>query len=702
MLVAVWSGIGAALVEPLFAYVGPGAGFAFVSSFFILLVTFILAFFTLATWPFRWLLATIRGRRALGRSRVRRVVVLGLDGQDPEWTERFMSEGLLPNFQRLKETGGYAKLRTSLPAESPVAWSCFQTGCNPGKHRIFDFFVPDRKTYLPRLASADVEPPKRSLKLGPYQIPLGRPRVSFERKSQSFWKILSDHGIFSAILRVPVTFPPEKFKGLLLSAMSVPDLNGTQGTFAYYSSDKEEQARFTGGVLIPVSKEGDQVAASIQGPPSPFRRDGRRMEAPFRVSLNGEATLRIGKKRHRLPIGEYTEWIPIEFSAGLGLKVRGACRFLLKEASPHFKLYQSPINLDPDRPALPISHPFTFAPYLAKTQGRFCTLGLAEDTWALNERVIDENDFLKQAYLVHEERKSMFFDSLEKTRRGAVVCVFDITDRLQHMFWRYLEADHPANEGKDVEKHRDALRDLYVRMDELVGETMNRLDPETLLLVMSDHGFKSFQRGVNLNSWLQQREFLTLKEGELQSPEWFQSADWSRTRAFAMGLGGIFLNVKGREGMGILTAGEEVDRVKQEIINGLESLVDPVRGVRAIQKVYDAKEAYTGPYAADGPDLIVGFTPGYRVSWESAVGSVTADVFSDNVRSWSGDHCVNPPDVPGILFSNRPFEKSDPSIMDIGPTILDLFGIPVPAFCDGESLMADGPSKDGGKLQELQ
>ncbi|MDA2929062.1 alkaline phosphatase family protein [Acidobacteria bacterium AH-259-O06] len=671
------------------AYIGPGAGIAFVSSFFIVLITLFLAFLTLLTWPFRWALQTIRGRRALRKSRVRRVIIVGLDGQDPELTDQFMAQGLLPNFTRLCQLGTYSRLQTSLPAESPVAWSSFQTGCNPGRHKVFDFLVPNRKSYLPELCSARIESPTRNLSIGRYRIPLGKPAILFERKSRSFWRILGDHGVFSTILRVPITFPPEKFKGVLLSAMSVPDLKGTQGTFSYYSSDPDERNKFTGGVQVPVEVNNGVVRSFISGPENPLLKNAEEMRIAFSAHMGenaADAELNIGKKRHPLKLQEYTPWVSLEFRAGLGMKIRGMCRFYLKEISPHFKLYMTPINIDPEKPALPISHPTTYSMYLAKTQGEFCTLGLAEDTWALNERVLDEEAFLKQTYLIHEERERMLFDAIEKTRRGAVVCVFDITDRLQHMFWRYLEQDHPANVGKDVKIHRREIQKLYQKMDDLVGRVLNYVDGETVLIVMSDHGFKSFKRGVNLNTWLYQNGYLAVKD-KPTGAEWFQDVDWTKTRAYAVGLGGMYLNLAGREAKGTVTPGEEERALKQKIIRELRKLQDEQRETSAVGEVYDTRENYKGPYVSEAPDLIVGFNVGYRTSWTCATGAITEEVFEDNVKSWSGDHCMNPADVPGIFFCNRKIAADKVSIMDIGPTALDLFGVPVPAYCDGKSLL---------------
>jgi predicted AlkP superfamily phosphohydrolase/phosphomutase len=601
-----------------------------------------------------------------------------------------MSEGILPNFKCLGEKGSYTRLGTTLPAESPVAWSSFQTGCNPGRHRVFDFLVPNRKTYLPELCSAQVEPPRRSLKIGKYQIPLGKPAISFGRKSQSFWKILGDHGVFSTILRVPITFPPEKFRGLLLSAMSVPDLRGTQGTFSYFSSDPDEASQFTGGILVPIQLHAGKAEGIITGPQNPLLSEEVELALPFSVTVgsNGDgAQLAVGKEAVPLPLSEYTPWVPLEFKAGLGMKIRGMVRFFLKEQAPHLKLYMSPINIDPEKPALPISQPMTYSMYLSKTQGRFCTLGLAEDTWALNERVIDESAFLKQTYLVHDERERMFFDALKKTSRGAVVCVFDITDRLQHMFFRYLDSAHPANPGKDTEVHENAIRELYQRMDDLVGRVMETVDDDTALFVMSDHGFKPFQWGVNLNTWLYENGFLAIKSDAPTGLEWFHDVDWEKTRAYAVGLGGIYLNVEGREAKGIVKPGSEQEELKKELAALLTELRDPDRNDHPIRAAYDTSEVYRGPYVDQAPDLIVGFKPGYRVSWTCATGAVTDSVFEANTKSWSGDHCMNPPDVPGILLSNRRLDKESPHITDLGPTVLDLFGVAIPPYCDGASLL---------------
>jgi predicted AlkP superfamily phosphohydrolase/phosphomutase len=684
-----------AWADPAEAYVGPGAGFAFVSSFFILLVSTLLAVVTLLTWPVRMAVQKVRGGRALAAGRVRRVVILGLDGQDPDLTQQFMDEGLLPNLARLRDRGTFARLRTTLLAESPVAWASFQTGCNPGKHRIFDFLVPNRTSYLPELSSARVAPPRRHLAIGPFRIPLGPPFIEARRRSRPFWTTLGEHGIFSTVLRVPITFPADRFNGLLLSAMSVPDLRGSQGTYLYFTSDATEATRLKSGERRPLDVVDAVARGAIPGPRNPLRPGSGELLVPFevRIDANGraaDAELRVDGRAFPLRRGHYTPWIPLAFKASLGLTIRGIVRVCLIATTPHLRLYMTPVNIDPDRPALPIAHPVTYATYLSKTMGRYATLGVAEDMSALNEGVIDEDMFLEQTYLIHQERERMFFDALQKTTRGALVCVFDITDRLQHMFFRHLDARHPAHRGRDA-KHRDAIRRLYQEMDGLVGRTLDHVSDDTVLIVMSDHGFKTFRRCVNLNSWLYTHGFLAVTDRPTGA-DMFGDVDWSRTRAYAVGFGGIYLNLAGREARGIVQPGAEAEHVKTQIRNGLCQLYDEQEGVHPVRRVYDARDVYSGPYAADGPDLLVGFRPGHRVGWLSITGGVSETVLEDNDRPWSGDHNFNPPDVPGIFFSNRPIASDDPGILDIGPTVLDLFGITVPPYCDGRPLMPrDGP-----------
>lgn len=681
------------------AYIGPGAGFVFVGSFLVLLVTFVLVLFSLLTWPVRCVARALRRRKAKqGRQDVGRVVIIGLDGLKPELAERLMDEGELPNLARLREQGTFSRLNTTYPSISPVAWSSFQTGANPGRHNIFDFLSRDASTYMPVLSSVEMGKVDRSRSLGPYSIPLGKPSIRPMRKSKPFWNILGEHGISSCVLRVPVTFPPEKYRGVMLSGMCVPDLIGTQGSFTAYTTRDDIRIEHEGGTVVRVERNGNVVNAELSGPENFLKKQGGHLSVPLKVVIDSNeasADLNVADQRLKLSKGKHSDWARIRFSAGLGMSVTGVCKFLLVEVKPHFTLYVTPINIDPDRPALPISHPFVYSSYLAKLLGTFSTLGLAEDTWALSEGVIDEAAFLEQCYTFHDERERMFFNALERTGEDVCICVFDATDRIQHMFWRYLDKSHPANKGKDVEQHAGAITELYRRMDALVGRTLERLGERDLLIVMSDHGFQPFSRGVNVNSWLYQNGYLALKDGAAESGEWFSNVDWTRTKAYAMGLGGLYINQKGRESQGIVADGDQKRLLKEELIARLSGLKDTEGDQPGITQVWDSADLYAGPYRENAPDLIIGYGAGYRASWDSVTGKVSASVFEDNEMCWGGDHCIDPRLVPGVLFSNRRIYTNDgPNIMDIAPTVLAAFGIETPGYMDGKPLKFERENGD--------
>jgi predicted AlkP superfamily phosphohydrolase/phosphomutase len=676
------------------AYIGPGAGFAFAGSMLVLLVTFVLALVIILTWPFRLFIRLITVGNPYKAATAKRVVILGLDGMDPGLATRYMREGRLPNFLKLAERGVFRPLDTSVPSMSPVAWSTFATGVDASRHCIYDFLTRDPCTYAPVLSSTDIGKAKKVLNIGRYLIPLGKPRIKLLQKSQHFWKLLGEKHIFSIVQRVPITFPPVPFKnGLLLSGMCVPDLRGSQGTFSFFSTDTEGgEAKFIGGEQTVLRRKGNVIRSRLVGPDNSMLKSGGRMTLPFTLTIaedNCSALLEIeGAEAFTLELGQYSDWIELCFNAGLGIKVRGIAKFYLISAYPHVNLYATPIHIDPEHPAMPIAHPEVYAIYLAKKQGKFATLGLAEDTWSLNNRVIDERVFFEQAMFIYEERERMFLDAVQQSKRGLVATVFDTTDRVQHMFYRYLDPTHPANAGKDTHEWKDAIAQVYERADALLGKVWQLMDdPDTVFMVISDHGFTNFRRGVNINTWLRDNGYLFLKdEDQRTSGEYFDGVDWARTRAFALGLTGIFINRRGREKAGIVAEGAEYRQLVQELSEKLGQLIDPATGEACVRRVVVSQQFFEGPYRFDAPDLLVGWEGGYRHSWECAVGQVTEEVFSDNTRSWSGDHCVDPSIVPGVFFCNRAITEENPRLMDVPASVLQLFGLEIPGYMQGQML----------------
>jgi predicted AlkP superfamily phosphohydrolase/phosphomutase len=673
---------------PAEAYIGPGAGFALLSSFFVLFTTIIIVILSVLAWPFRALWRLLTARSA-PRSTIRRLIIVGFDGQEPKLTDQFMREGLLPHFQKLAETGCYRRLRTTFPSVSPVAWSSFSTGCEPARHNIFDFIEPDRRTYLPLLSSTRIGRVDRFFKLGRYQIPREKPELRLLRKSKPFWSILGEHRIWSTVLRVPITFPPDHFYGAQLSAMCVPDLLGTQGTFLLFTTRHASEAFTEGGVRVHLPAGRDVIETAVQGPDNLFLDGSPAMTIPLRLSIDrsqGRVRADLNGTHVDLTPGQLSDWVKLRFHAAPGINVHGLSRLLVTEMDEHFSLYMSPINLDPEHPAMPISHPAFYATYLAKRIGPYATLGLAEDTWALNEGVTDDGTFLRQTYDIDREREAMFFAALDRLRRGSLVCVFDATDRIQHMFWRDLDDGHPAGRGRDDAPHRHAIRDLYQHNDALLGRVMERVGADDVLMVISDHGFNAFRRGVNLNSWLRQEGYLVLRPDTDGRAEWLREVDWTATSAYCIGLTGMFLNLKGREQFGTVARGGDAAALKAEIIGKLNGMRDPDSGEIGIREAFDTATLYAGPYLDNAPDLLIGYNTGYRVSWDCARGIVAGPVFQDNTKAWSGDHCIDPRLVPGVFFCNRHTSTEDPALIDIAPTALRLFGIEPPPYMDGRPL----------------
>ena len=660
---------------PPFGYIGPGAGFAFLSSFIFVLAAIVAVVVVFLTLPVRLLFKSLRGGRKKSPNRGK-VVILGLDGLDPEMASRFIDDGILPRLAELKAKGSFLPLETSNPPISPVAWSCLLTGVNPGKHNIFDFIHRDPQTYLPRLSAAEIVNSER-----------GRPVIRLLRKSRPFWSILGEEGVFSIVLKVPITFPPEPFPGLLLSGLGTPDLRGTQGSFTLFTTLELDGKKMTGGYAVHLEGGGPVYKTAISGPPRPGA-GARPLSLPLRIRVRKDGRSVVlewpGNRREVAP-NTLSPWQRFTFRFGAFGRIRGVAQFFLKSVSPVLELYLSPINIDPGRPALPVSHPFVYSVYLSKLFGTYPTLGLPQDTWALNEGALTEEGFLQQTWEAHRRLEEIFFHSLGQVKRGLLFCVFDTSDVIQHEFWRYLHADHPSPTSEE-EGRGKVIEDLYRRLDRMVGEVVNRLRPEDTLLVVSDHGFKDFRRGVNLNTWLLRRGYLFLKEGRDGKGEWLADVDWSRTRVYALGLSGIYLNLKGREKEGVVEPSAAAS-LKRELIDTLVDLPDPEAGVqRVVEAVYDRDSIYQGPYRQNSPDLIVGFRPPYRVSWESAQGSVTGSVFSDNEKAWSADHCLDHRLVPGVFFSSRPVRAGKVGLLDIAPTVLRLFGVEPPPYMDGRRI----------------
>jgi predicted AlkP superfamily phosphohydrolase/phosphomutase len=678
------------IINPIYAYVGPGAGFAFLGSFFFIFVAFFLAIFNLLTFPVRAFIKFLKRVRTLKNAKYKRVIIIGFDGIDYNLMNKFLKKNKgLNNFEKLSKDGIFSPLWSTEPPISPVAWSTFSTGVNPGKHNIFDFLTTDRRTYMPKLATSDILPPKRIIKLGRLNIPVSKPKIEWMRKSRSFWKIVSSKGIFSTVLRVPFTFPAEKFYGCMLSGLGTPDLRGSQGSFTFYSDGDKEDFDISEGIFEKLEKISEnEYKAKIKGPGNPFLKGNPALQIEFKLIINKEnksAVVKIGKERIVLKQGDLSEWMRVGFKAGF-IKISGIAQWVLESMDP-VKLYLSPLNIDPDSPSMPVSHPKIFSVYLTKMLGPFATLGMAEDTWALNERILSEEAFIQQVYNNQIEREKVFFDTFKKFKNGLIVQIFESTDRIQHMFWRYFkDSDSPADQPSKKSIVTDSIYNIYKRMDVFLGELFKVMRKDDLLIIVSDHGFGPFNREFHLNSWLHKEGFLVLKDGKTESDKWYADVDWSKSKAYGQGLNGIFLNMKGREKYGIVNNGKEAESIKNDIKEKLKKIIDPKTNKFIFKAVYKREEIYKGAYTQNAPDIVVGYNVGCRVSWESAVNYVGNELFSDNIRMWSGDHAFTRDQIPGVFFCNRKINNLNPSLIDISPTVLSVFGIKKMPFIEGKDL----------------
>jgi predicted AlkP superfamily phosphohydrolase/phosphomutase len=653
-----------------------------------------------------------------------KLVILGFDGMDPDLVTRWMGEGKLPNMKRLADQGGVYPLSTTHSAESPTAWASFATGVNPGKHNIYDFLVRDLNTYIPDLGMVRREPPKFLFNY----VPIRRPQVHSTRGGTSFWVTAGRAGVRSSVLTVPVTFPPEDVaNGELLSGLPLPDIRGTMGTFYYFATDLsryEEGSTEMGGILKRLVMENGIARTEIVGPPNPLvkqqiealRRksptlsDADRktiaelqttedVRIPMTVRWNKSAktaTVEIAGQSILLEPARWSKWIDLDFRINFFVRLHGMAQLLLMNADNELQLYMSPVNWKPDNPPVPMSSPASFAGDLYERIGPFRTLGWAEATWPLNEGRMDERTFMDDLYRAFNDRAQVILSRLDARQWDLMIGVIESTDRVQHMMWRLIDPRHPMYDAALALKFGDSIERVYRQADAFVGDILQRLDPGTPVLIVSDHGFHSWRKAVNLNTWLVQNGYMVLQgqqpaEKKLEDlfggGEFWENVDWSRTRAYAMGIGQIYFNIRGREARGIVSPGAEAKQLADELAAKLLTMKDPEDGSPIIRAVYKRDDIYSGEYLGNASELQVGMEEGYRVSWQTTLGGSPQGIVYPNMKKWSADHGgYDFATTAGVLISNRRASTATPSIMDIAPTVLKYFGLEIPRAIDGKPL----------------
>lgn len=581
----------------------------------------------------------------------KKVVILGFDGMDPSILEEGWKHGRFPNLKKLKDTGYFSRLETTVPPQSPVAWASFITGENPSEHGVFDFIERDPATYSLNLVFSQENEKKDYIKTTP------------------FWDITTRNKIRSTVLFLPDTFePPKTLTGEMISGMGVPDLLGTQGTFTLFTTKSYPISDYTWrGTVIPVINS-KSISTTIKGPKYNSGTDTKVATIPLNVNIRDDKSVEVTvqKQTFTLNKGEFSEWKRLEFGIDIFTKARGIVKFYLKSTAPDFELYMSPINFDPESPLKPISSPKSFSAKLSKDLGAYSTLGLPHDTWALEENVFDEKAFLIQADSILSERKKIYYSKLQSYRDGILFAYFGMPDTISHMFWRYLsDAKSP---------YHDTISSYYDKMDEIVGQTLKQIDKDTSLIILSDHGFYSFDYEMNVNTFLHKNGYLVLKDGANESGPLYESVDWSRTRAYASGYNSVFFNIYGREGEGIVQR-EDIDALQKELVQKFMDQKNSENGKSIMKHIYTREEMGISDDDIQAPDLILGFYKGTRSSWDSAIGAITPEILKKRSYKWSGDHLFDPTEVPGVLFSNQKIELKNPKITQVMPLVLKMIEV---------------------------
>ncbi len=634
---------------------------------------------------YRWLLAVLAIAAALalnacGRSDAqsyaggKQLVILGIDGMDPGFLGRHWDQ--LPNLARLRNEGDFRPLATVMPPQSPVVWSTFITGTDPGDTGIYDFIHRHPDTLSLYSSMAQTVERGSTLPVGPYRLPLSSGAVRNLRHGTPFWKILSDHGVPVTILRMPTNFPPVD-AGRAVSGMGTPDLLGTFGTFTYFTDDPAEKSReVPGGRIVRVGLDAQSAAElTVPGPANSLRADDAPTSIAMRVNVDpavAVARFDLSGQRFILRQGEWSHWIHTRFSLIPFLSSSaGMFRVYAKQLHPRLEIYVSPVNIDPLDPALPITAPASYSRTLARAIGPFYTQGMAQDTSAWRQGVFNRSEYLVQSREVSRQTLGLLHYAVEHFRDGLLFFHFFGVDQNSHMLWG---------------KFDDDLLETYRMVDETIGWVRRKL-PRATLVVMSDHGFSTFERAVNVNAWLRREGFLHLNKSAVSGGEDFENIDWSRTLAYAAGLNAVYVNQEGREREGIVSPGKPTEDLLRKLSDRLLAFRDPVRGTPVVHSAAVPARDFHGAMLDTAPDLIVGYYPGYRGSWQTALGATPETLIDDNTDPWRGDHCIDPLFVPGVLLSNRKIRSQAPRVEDITVTALQEFGIAPPPEMRGRSVL---------------
>jgi predicted AlkP superfamily phosphohydrolase/phosphomutase len=570
-------------------------------------------------------------------------LIIGLDAFDPGIVERLFEAGKLPHLSKFVSKNGYARFAVSNPPQSEISWTSIATGLNPGGHGMFDFVHRDPATYA---LNVSLLPTRKSALGTSFTFPHNAPTI-FDQAAQE--------GFPATALWWPATFPAHLDSlAQNIPGLGTPDIHGRLGIGAAYSVDlalKDEKLKTP---VEPLKRIGNgRYSGLFKGPAQQKGRQFQEATLEFQLDCIDDMSARFsfGKQTLILNRGKWSPIFEIVFKVGFLVNLHAITRVVMNQVDPDPTLYFLPLQIHPLHSPWPYATPTGFVRQTWDSCGSFLSLGWPQDTTGLEEKWITDDQFLQLCDSIFNTRRNILLYHLKSFKEGLFANVFDSLDRVQHMFLR----DRP-----------DVIESWYKKLDEMVGLTGQLVESQgwrdTRIIIVSDHGFSRFDHKVHLNRWLVEHGYIQLNSG---APEGrLSSVDWSRTRAYAVGLNSVYLNLQGRESQGCVSP-DQRDALSEEIRTELLALIGP-DGQRVIQQVSLQKETFEGALTEYGPDLLVGYAPGYRASSQTGLGSWGLDLFEPNTDHWGADHCIAPEAVPGVLFCNQGLANfPHPSYRDI-------------------------------------
>jgi predicted AlkP superfamily phosphohydrolase/phosphomutase len=553
-----------------------------------------------------------------------KTLMLGFDSFDPAVFDRMAGRNMLPNLERFAAHGGYSKLEVCSPPQTEVSWTCIATGADPGGHGIFDFVHRDPATYRPYVSIL----PTRKGMLGEQFVPPYTAKTLFEEAASL--------GFPATALWWPAMFPARpELPVITIPGLGTPDIRGQLGVGTLFTTEEETKKKTT---VVSLETDGrNRYKASIPGPQAQRRAGPQVLTLPLAMEVLDAAAARISieKTFFDVRLGEWSEIVELRFKAGMLFNIHAITRFILTSVNDAVRLYALPLQIHPLHTTMHYSSSGAFAKKLWKEVGPYLTLGWPQDTTGLEEGCITDDQFLDLCGQVFSRRIEILHHLMKGFKEGVLAGIFDDLDRIQHMFFH---------------DRMDIVEEWYRTLDRFVGDVSEQISQwsgKYRFLILSDHGFSEFRTKVHLNRWLQEKNLLVKKINGSD----LEGVDWPQTKAYAVGLNSVYLNIAGREGQGCVHAAEVVDLL--EAIKRKLSEWKDGNDRHLVQKVRLKHEIYEGPYTRFGPDLVVGYAPGFRGSAETGLGKIPDVPLEENTDHWGADHCMDADAVPGVIFANR-------------------------------------------------